>query len=136
MSPTSDKTPTIKPTPSPTESPKQIEPPQPTLATITLFPSLRSGGEVKKVTLKKETKNLYVRLNRDLDRDFDRYLVEVANSNGNLISTQNLSAKKTLGISIPAKSLSNGSYKITLKGAKADEDFKTVGFYNFLVEKK
>jgi hypothetical protein len=88
------------------------------------------------VILKKETKNLYVRLNRDLDQDFEKYLVEVRDDGGNLILSQNLAAKKSLGISIPTKSLANGNYKITLKGAKADEDFKTVSFYNFSVEKK
>jgi len=144
VSPDSDKTPLktptpiAKPTPLPTEkeTPRPIEPPQPMVATITLFPSLRSDGETKKVALKKETKSLYLRLSRDLDSDFDRYLIEVRDGGGNLISTQNLSAKKAIGVSIPTKNLSNGSYKITLKGAKTDEDFKTVGFYNFSVEKK
>ncbi len=144
VSPNSDKTPLTTPTPGvkltpvPTakETPRPIAPPQPMVATITLLPSLRSDGETKKVVLKKETKSLYLRLSRDLDSEFDKYLIEVRDGAGNLISTQKLSAKKALGVSIPTKNLSNRSYKITLKGAKTDEDFKTIGFYNFSVEKK
>lgn len=136
ISPTKSITPKISPTPIEKETPPQIEAPQPVIATITLFPSLRSGDESKKVTLKKETKSLNIRLNRDIEGDFEKYQAEVRDSGGKIISTFNLPNKKSFNISIPAKNLPNGNYKITLKGAKSDGEFRSLSFYNFSVEKK
>lgn len=136
ISPAASVTPKKSPTPIEKEIPPQIETPQPVIATITLFPSLRSGDESKRVTLKKETKSLNIRLNRDIEGDFEKYQAEVRDSAGNVISTFNLPNKKSFNISIPAKNLPNGNYKITLKGAKSDGEFRSLSFYNFSVEKK
>ena len=53
-----------------------------------------------------------------------------------LISTQNLKNKNALGIAVSAQKLRKGNYKITLKGAKADQDFEDLDFYDFSIEKK
>jgi hypothetical protein len=136
--PIKDSTPTIKPPPSPTEkeTPRRIDPLPPVLATITLFTSDRSGNEIKKVVLPKNVKAVPIVLSRDVKDDFDKYLVEVADTAGNPILTKNLPPKKSFFISIPAKHLQNGNYKITLKGVKEDETLKTLGNYYFSVEKK
>ncbi|HRH41072.1 MAG TPA: hypothetical protein PKY82_05460 [Pyrinomonadaceae bacterium] len=136
MSPTKSVTPKNSPTPIEKETPKQIEAPQPIIATITLFPSLRSGDETKKVVLKKETKSLSIRLSRDIEGDFEKYQAEVRDNGGNVVSTFNLPNKKSFNISIPSQNLPTGNYKITLKGAKSDGEFRSLSFYNFWVEKK
>ncbi len=138
ITPPKTATPNIKSSPSPIEKekPNTIEAPQPFIATITLFPSLRGDGEVKKIILKKETKSLYLSLNRDLKGDFENYQVQLSGAGDNLILSQKLSGKKALGIIISTKKLQNGSYKITLKGEKTDGEFRNLSFYNFSIEKK
>ena len=135
VSPNKTETPKTTPTATPKETP-QIESPQPIIATITLFPSLRSGEEGKKVVLKKETKSLNVRLTQDRETEFEKYQAEVRDSTGSVVTTFNLANKKSFNISIPTKSLANGNYKIALKGVNNSGESRNLSFYYFSVEKK
>ncbi len=135
ISPNKTETPKPTPTATPKENP-QIEQPQPVIAAITLFPSLRSGEEGKKVILKKETKSLNVRLTKDIETEFEKYQVEVRDGSGNIVSTFNLAKQKSFNISIPTKSLANGNYKIALKGVNNSGESRNLSFYYFSVEKK
>lgn len=98
--------------------------------------SLRNGGnEPNKINLKTGTQNVYLRLKFKTEEEFVKYRIELRDAGGNLISSQNLKNKNALGITISAQKLRQGNYKITLKGAKSDQDFEDLDFYDFVVEK-
>ena len=138
IDPQKTEVPIVRPTPPPSEkeTPNPIEVPQPFIATITLFPSLRGDGDARKIILKKETKSLYLRLDRDIKGDFENYRADLSSAGGNLISSQKLSGKKALGMTVSTKTLQNGSYKITLKGETSGGEFRSLSFYNFAIDKK
>ncbi len=125
------------------EEPKKETPPQPrqvspVMARLDLFSSdSRSGGnETNKINLKPETGSVFLRLRFKTEEEFVKYRIEMRDAGGNLISSRNVQNKNSLGITIPAKNLRKGNYKITLKGAKAGQDFEDLDFYDLVVEKK
>ena len=120
------------------ETPKEVRQVSPVMAQFSLSSSsLRSGGnEPNKINLKDETASVYLRLKFKSEEEFVKYRIELSDANGNAILSQNLKNKNALGITVSAKTLRKGSYKITLKGAKANQDFEDLDFYNFQVEKK
>ncbi len=126
---------TIEPKP---ETPKKIRQEAPVMAQFGLSSSsLRSGGnEPNKINLKAGTESVYLSLKFKTEEEFVKYRIELSDENGNLISSQNRKNKNALGISVSAKKLRKGNYKITLKGAKADQDLEDLDFYDFSIEKK
>lgn len=120
------------------ETPKEVRQDSPVLAQFGLTSSsLRNGGnEPTKINLKAGTERVYLRLRFKTEEEFVKYRIELRDANGNLISSQNLKNKNALGITVPAKKLRKGSYKVTLKGAKTDLEFEDLDFYDFSVEKK
>lgn len=125
--------PKTKPQPQP--QPREVSP---VLAQFGLTSnSLRNGGnEPNKINLKTGTQNVYLRLKFKTQEEFVKYRIELRDASGNLISSQNLKNKNALGIIISAQKLRKGNYKITLKGAKSDQDFEDLDFYDLIVEKK
>lgn len=125
--------PKTKPQPQP--QPREVSP---VLAQFGLTSnSLRNGGnEPNKINLKTGTQNVYLRLKFKTEEEFVKYRIELRDASGNLISSQNLKNKNALGIIISAQKLRKGNYKITLKGAKSDQDFEDLDFYDLIVEKK
>ena len=141
--------PTVEPkqTPSPDkqkdepkpETPKEVRQESPVMARIALSSSsLRSGNgtEPTKINLKAGTGSVYLSLKFKSEEEFVKYRVELRDGNGNLIASQDLKNKKAVGIAVFAQKLRKGNYKITLKGAKADQDFEDLDFYDFTIEKK
>ena len=128
--------PNLQPKP---ETPKEVRQDSPVMARVYLSSSsLRSGNgnEPTKINLKAGTESVYLRLKFKSEEEFVKYRVELRDESGNLISNQNLKNKNALGIAVSAKKLRKGNYKITLKGAKANQDFEDLDFYNFSIEKK
>lgn len=128
-------------TPKPSETPPAAPPrppqaPQPVVAVFSLFPSVRSGGDVQKIVLKKDAQTVQMRLARENGEDFAKYRAELRDAGGKLIFSQNLSNRKSLISTFPAGIIRQGTYELTLKGAKAGEDFQDISFYNFSIEKK
>jgi hypothetical protein len=126
-------------TPKPSETPAPTRPPQapqPVVAFFSLFPSVRSGGDAQKIVLKKDARTVQLRLARESGEEFARYRAELRDAGGKLIFSQNLSSRKSLISTFPAGILQQGTYELTLKGAKAGEEFQDVSFYNFSIEKK
>jgi anti-sigma-K factor RskA len=120
------------------ETPKEVRQDSPVMAQFGLSSSsLRSGGtEPNKINLRSGTRSVRLRLKFKSEEEFVKYRIELRDGNGTLISSQNLENKNALGITVSAKKLRKGSYKITLKGAKANQDFEDLDFYDFSVEKK
>ena len=120
------------------ETPPESRQASPVLSRMDLFSSSSrgNGNEANKINLKAGTENVYLRLRFKSEEEFVKYRIELRDANGNLISSQNLQSKKALGLTVAAKRLQKGNYKITLKGAKANQDFEDLDFYNFSVEKK
>ncbi|HMS40848.1 MAG TPA: hypothetical protein PKE69_11515 [Pyrinomonadaceae bacterium] len=124
-----------QPQPQPQPQPRDVSP---VLAQFGLTSnSLRNGGnEPNKINLKPGTQNVYLRLKFKTEEEFVKYRIELRDTRGNLISSQNLKNKNVLGIKISAQKLRKGNYKITLKGAKSDQDFEDLDFFDLIVEKK
>ncbi len=121
------------------ETPKEVRQVSPVMARFDLSSSsLRSGNgnEPAKINLTAGTESVYLRLKFKTEEEFVKYRVELSDERGNLISNQNFKNKNALGITVSAKQLRKGSYKITLKGAKANQDLEDLDFYNFSLEKK
>ncbi len=119
------------------ETPKEVKQDSPVMAQFGLSSSsLRSGGnEPNKLKLKTGTESVYLRLKFKSEEEFAAYRIELRDANGNIISSRNLKNKNALGITVSAKKLRKGNYKITLKGAKANQDFEDLDFYDFSIEK-
>jgi hypothetical protein len=131
------KSATPKPSETPTPAPtRPAQAPQPVVAFFSLFPSVRSGGDAQKLVLKKDARTVQMRLARESGEEFARYRAELRDAGGKLIFSQNLSNRKTLISTFPAGILRQGTYELTLKGARAGEDFQDLSFYNFSIEKK
>ncbi len=118
-----------------TPQPRQVSP---VMARLDLFSSdSRSGGnEANKISLKPETGSIFLRLRFNTEEEFTKFRIEMRDAGGNLISSRNAQNKKSLNLTIPAKKLRKGIYKITLKGAKADQEFEDLDFFDLIVEKK
>jgi len=119
-------------------TPKQVSP---VLAQVSLFSSnsrSSSGGgsQTNKIRLKPETGSVYMRLRFKSEEEFEKYRIELRDAGGNLISSQNVRRQKALGLTVAAKNLNRGDYKITLKGAKTGEDFELLDVFDLAVEKK
>ena len=134
------------PMPSPdkrTEAPRTSAPPEvrqapPVMAQFGLSSSsLRSGGNASnEINLKAGTESVYLRLKFKTEEEFEKYRIELRDDNGNTILSRDLKNKNALGIKVSARKLRRGNYKITLRGAKAKQDFEDLDFYDFSVEKK
>lgn len=124
-----------EPQPQPQPQPRQVSP---VMARLDLFSSdSRSGGnEANKISLKPETGSIFLRLRFNTEEEFTKFRIEMRDAGGNLISSRNAQNKNSLNLTIPAKNLRKGIYKITLKGAKTDLDFEDLDFFDLIVEKK
>ncbi len=121
------------------ETPKDVKQSLPVTAQFGLSSSsLRSGGgnAPNKINLPAETKSVYLRLKFKTEEEFVKYQVELRDAAGNLISSRNARNKKALGVTVAAKKLPKGNYKITLKGAKAGQEPELLDVFDFIVEKK
>jgi hypothetical protein len=135
-----------KKTPAPVEKkgePKTETSPKPrqplfALARLNLFSvsSRAGGGETNKITLKPEIGSVFLSLRFRTEEEFVKFRMEMRDAGGNLISSRNVENKNSLNLTIPAKNLRQGIYKITLKGAKAEQDFEDLDFYELIVEKQ
>ncbi len=127
-----------KENPSPVNSDKK-SPAVSTLATLILTPAMRSENTPNKLNLKPDTKTIYLTIKLALNEKAEncQAILQLNEGSGPIVWRKgNLKSSRNQEIilSIPAKELNGGSYKLTLQGIVIDQ-IEIAPEYNFEIIK-
>lgn len=113
---------------------------KPTFASLLLLPATRSSNQSQTLNLKGNVKTVNLQIVNDRAEDFDRFLIEVRNIDGALISAQNFKNtnynRKNFNLQISSQKLASADYQVTLKGADIGAEFQNLNYFYFSIEKK
>ena len=132
--------PETSPTPSP--SPVKIEPPEQTLATIILRPTIvRDPSQAQKLVLSSATKTARLQLNLERD-DYKSYVVRITTVEGRSVwqggpiyARKTGSGTKAVVVNLPTKLLSQDDYIIELSGVSEAGPIESFADYFFSVKR-
>ncbi len=121
----------------PPEPEKPIALPKTIVAAFVLSPSLRGDGEIKNLSVPKESTEISVRLELEAD-EFPIYLVALADETGSVklwrsgkVKSTGKSENKSLNIRFPAKLLKSKIYSLVVSGVKTGAGDEIISNYPF-----
>ena len=110
---------------------------------MSLLPGLsRGSNSLPQLALAKDVSLVRLQIGIDPEENYRRYRVELRTEQGQQVLAQgNLSARngghgRSIPLSVPASTLGNGRYELTLKGITESGTTEDIGFYYFVVVKK
>jgi hypothetical protein len=127
---------------STTDTPNTEQPPAPALLSFILSPGARGSEAPRDVVVPRSTQSVRLQLNIDPADRYSAYQARLQTASGTAVRSWNsLSAVSTAGrlavfITVPAKSLSDGQYELTLSGVAAPDRKEDLGYYYFNLRKE